>query len=100
MNAGLNDETMGADTMSSTPGRPQDSAAEYREKLLETIVEQDEEVMESYLEGEEPDEAIKRLIRRLCRDFFQSSWFRLQEQGVQTLLDVVVDYRRPSTFRP
>ena len=39
------------------PGRPgQDRAQEYREALIETAVEQDEEAMEAYLEGEEPDE--------------------------------------------
>ena len=30
-------------------------AAEYREKLVETAVEQDDAAMEAYLEGEEPD---------------------------------------------
>ena len=43
-----NDETMGADyDVIDIPDDLKDQAAEYREKLLETIVEQDEEVMES-----------------------------------------------------
>ena len=42
-----------------------DKAAEYREKMIESLVELDEEAMEAYLEGNEPDEAkIKELIRK------------------------------------
>ncbi|KAA5801098.1 elongation factor G [Alkalicaulis satelles] len=73
-----------------------DKAAEYREKLVETVVELDEAVMEAYLEGEEPDIAtLKRLIRQgtiqlafnpvLCGTAFKN-------KGVQPLLDAVVDY--------
>jgi elongation factor G len=73
-----------------------DKAAEYREKLIETAVEQDDDVMEAYLEGEEPDAAtLKKLIRKgtmdrafvpvLCGSAFKN-------KGVQPLLDAVVDY--------
>ena len=73
-----------------------DKAAEYREKLIETVVEQDDDVMEAYLEGEMPDVAtLKRLIRKgtmerafvpvLCGSAFKN-------KGVQPLLDAVVDY--------
>ena len=73
-----------------------DKAAEYREKMIETVVEIDEEAMEAYLEGNEPDEAtIKRLIRKgtcdvefhpvLCGSAFKN-------KGVQPMLDAVVDY--------
>ena len=73
-----------------------DQAAEYREKMIETVVELDEEVMEAYLEGNEPDnETIKRLIRQgtcnvdfhpvLCGSAFKN-------KGVQPMLDAVVDY--------
>ena len=52
-----NDESMGADyDVIDIPEDLVDQANEYREKMLETIVEQDEDVMEKYLEGEEPDE--------------------------------------------
>ena len=92
-----NDESMGADyEIIDIPEDLVDQAAEYREKMLETIVEQDEDVMEAYLEGEEPDEAtIKRLIRKgtIARDFFPvfgGSAFK--NKGVQTLLDAIVDY--------
>ena len=73
-----------------------DKAAEYREKLIETVVEQDDEVMEQYLEGNEPDAAtLKKLIRKgtMARDFVPvlcGSAFK--NKGVQPLLDAVVDY--------
>jgi elongation factor G len=42
-----------------------DKAAEMRAEMIELAVEQDDEVMEKYLEGEEPDEAtLRRLIRK------------------------------------
>jgi len=73
-----------------------DKATEYREKMIETVVELDEEVLEAYLEGGEPDtETIKRLIRKgtcevtfhpvLCGSAFKN-------KGVQPMLDAVVDY--------
>ena len=73
-----------------------DKAAEYREKLIETAVEQDDDVMEAYLEGNEPDAAtLKQLIRKgtMARDFVPvlcGSAFK--NKGVQPLLDAVVDY--------
>lgn len=73
-----------------------DKAAEYREKLIEMVVEQDDAAMESYLEGNEPDEAtIKACIRKgtisgafvpvMCGSAFKN-------KGVQPMLDAVVDY--------
>ncbi len=73
-----------------------DKAAEYREMLIETAVEQDDELMEKYLEGEEPSiEDIKRCIRKGTRDLtffptFCGSAFK--NKGVQLVLDAVVDY--------
>ncbi|PQQ19897.1 elongation factor G chloroplastic [Prunus yedoensis var. nudiflora] len=71
-------------------------AQEYRSQMIETIVELDDEAMEGYLEGVEPDEeTIKKLIRKgtisisfvpvLCGSAFKN-------KGVQPLLDAVVDY--------
>jgi len=71
-------------------------AAEYRVKLLENVVEQDDAVMEAYLEGNEPDvETLKSCIRKgtiaavfvpvLCGSAFKN-------KGVQPLLDAVVDF--------
>ncbi|HEX2794101.1 MAG TPA: elongation factor G, partial [Croceicoccus sp.] len=73
-----------------------DKAAEYRQQLLDTVVEQDDEVMEAYLEGNEPDVAtIKRLIRKgtMARDFVPvTCGSAFKNKGVQPLLDAVVDY--------
>ncbi|KUK85354.1 MAG: Elongation factor G [Desulfofundulus kuznetsovii] len=73
-----------------------DLAAEYREKLIEIIAEQDEELMLKYLEGDELDEEdIKESIRKatisvkmvpvLCGSSFKN-------KGVQQLLDAIVDF--------
>ncbi|MDB5691314.1 MAG: fusA [Alphaproteobacteria bacterium] len=73
-----------------------DATAEARQHMIEMAVEQDDAVMESYLEGNEPDVAtLKRLIRKgtlnfsfvpvLCGSAFKN-------KGVQPMLDAVVDY--------
>ncbi len=73
-----------------------EKAKEYREQLIETVVDIDDAAMEAYLEGEMPDnETIKRLIRKgtcdvafhpvLCGSAFKN-------KGVQPMLDAVVDY--------
>ena len=73
-----------------------EKAAEYREKLIETTVEQDDATMEAYLEGDEPDVAtLKTCIRKgtLAGDFVPilcGSAFK--NKGVQPLLDAVVDF--------
>jgi elongation factor G len=79
------------------PAELADKAAEYREKLVETAVEQDDDAMEAYLEtGEAPDTpTLKGLIRKgtMARDFVPvvcGSAFK--NKGVQPLLDAVVDY--------
>ena len=78
------------------PAELADKAAEYREKLLETAVEQDDDVLEAYLEGNEPDaDTLKKLIRKgtLARAFVPvlcGSAFK--NKGVQPLLDAVVDF--------
>ena len=71
-------------------------AEEYREKLIETIVEMDDSVMEKYLDGEIPsEETVKDLIRKgtisskfvpvLCGSAFKN-------KGVQPMLDAVIDF--------
>lgn len=73
-----------------------DQVEEYREKLIETAVEQDDDIMEAYLEGEEPSiEDIKRCIRKGTRtmDFFPTyCGSAFKNKGVQLILDAVVDY--------
>src|SRR5699024_1244377 len=69
---------------------------EYREKLLETVAETDEELMEKYFGGEELTiDEIKAAIRKLtvnseiypvlCGSAFKN-------KGIQPMLDAVVDY--------
>src|SRR4028118_383726 len=78
------------------PEEMQELAAEYREKLLEAIADQDEELMMMYLEGEEIDiDQIRAAIRKATlanqmAPVFVGSAFK--NKGVQPLLDGVVDY--------
>jgi len=70
---------------------------EYREMLLETALEQDDDLFEAYLEeGTEPSmEDIKRCIRKGTRtmDFFPTyCGSAFKNKGVQNILDAVVDY--------
>jgi elongation factor G len=73
-----------------------EAARQWRDKLLETIAENDEEMMEAYLEGTEPsEEQLVAAIRRatiaggitpvLCGSAFKN-------KGVQPMLDAIVDY--------
>ncbi|MGV7122830.1 MULTISPECIES: elongation factor G [unclassified Sphingopyxis] len=91
------DESLGAEFFyEEIPADLKDKAAEYREKLVELAVEQDDAAMEAYLEGTLPDVAtLKALLRKgtlaqafvpvLCGSSFKN-------KGVQALLDAVVDY--------
>ena len=91
------DEALGAEFFyEDIPADLADKAAEYRTNLIEMAVEQDDDAMEAYLEGNEPDVAtLKRLIRKgtLAQAFVPvccGSAFK--NKGVQPLLDAVVDY--------
>ena len=78
------------------PSDMADKAAEWREKLIETAVEQDDVAMESYLNGEEPSlEVLKQCIRKGTRElaFFPTyCGSSFKNKGVQLILDAVVDY--------
>jgi elongation factor G len=91
------DESLGAKfEFKDIPDDLKDAAAAARMELIEMAVEQDDAIMEAYLEGNEPDVAtLKKLIRKgtlnfsfvpvLCGSAFKN-------KGVQPLLDAVVDY--------
>jgi elongation factor G len=91
------EESLGAKFVyEEIPADMADAAAAARSELIEIAVEQDDDVMEAYLEGTEPDVAtLKKLIRKgtlnfsfvpvLCGSAFKN-------KGVQPLLDAVVDY--------
>ncbi|NND20446.1 MAG: GTP-binding protein, partial [Silicimonas sp.] len=74
----------------------QATAEEWRSTLIEAAVEQDDDAMEAYLEGDEPDEAtLRKLIRKgtLNLSFVPvlgGSAFK--NKGVQPLLNAVVDF--------
>jgi len=91
------DENLGAEFVEEDiPADLADQAAEYREKLIELAVEQDDDALEAYLEGNEPDEAtLKNCIRKgtislTAVPVLLGSAFK--NKGVQPLLDAVVDY--------
>jgi elongation factor G len=91
------DENLGADFEEvDIPDDLADMAAEYREKMVETAVEQDDDAMEAYLEGTEPsEETLRACVRKgaIAADFvpvFLGSAFK--NKGVQPLLDAVVNY--------
>lgn len=71
-------------------------AEEWHEKLVELAVEQDEDVLMEYLEGEMPSpETLKRLIRKATLNLdvvpvLTGTAFK--NKGVQPLLDAVIDY--------
>ena len=92
-------------SIKEVPADMKDKVEEYRAKLIETAVEQDDAVMEKYLEGEEPDLAtIKRCIRKGTIDlaFFPTyCGSSFKNKGVQNVLDAVVDYLpSPTEVKP
>tara|TARA_B100000749_G_scaffold97834_1_gene74563 strand:- start:233 stop:2263 length:2031 start_codon:yes stop_codon:yes gene_type:complete len=100
-----NDETLGAEfVIEDIPSSELARAEKMRENLLEAIVEQDEKVLEAYLDGREPDiSAIRHCIRKgtLLGDFvpvLNGSAFK--NKGIQPLLDAVVHYLPAPTDIP
>ena len=83
-------------TVGDVPADMVDKVEEYREQLIETAVEQDDEAFEAYLEGEEPSiETVKACIRKGTRDlvFFPTlCGSAFKNKGVQLVLNAVVDY--------
>jgi elongation factor G len=92
-------------TIEDVPADMVDDVELYREKLIELAVEQDDDLMEKYLEGEELSiEDIKRCVRKGTRDlaFFPTyCGSSFKNKGVQLVLDAVVDYLpNPTEVKP
>ena len=83
-------------TVEDIPADLVDDAAAYREQLIETALEADDDLMEKYLEGEEVSlEGIKSCIRKGTRElmFFPTyCGSAFKNKGIQLILDAVVDY--------
>ena len=91
------DENLGADfELIEIPEDLKDNANKYRKELIETAVEQDEKLMEDYLNGKEISEInLIKCIRSGCLKFdfvpiLTGSAFK--NKGVQPLLDAIVNY--------
>jgi elongation factor G len=91
------DETLGAEYVAGDiPAELKAKAAEYRAKLIETVVEMDDAALEKYLGGEEPDE--KTLTACIRKGTVTSKFYPVlcgaafKNKGVQPLLDAVVDF--------
>ena len=81
-----------------------DDVEKYRAELIETAVEQDDELMMEYLDGNEPSiEDIKKCVRKgtIALDFFPTyCGSAFKNKGVQVLLDAIVDYLPSPTEVP
>jgi len=82
--------------ITDVPADMTDQVEEWREKLIETAVEQDDELLEQYLEGNEPSiEDLKRCIRKgtIALDFFPTyCGSAFKNKGIQNVLNAVVEY--------
>jgi elongation factor G len=78
------------------PADHADAAREWRDKLLETVAENDDDMMELYLEGVEPSE--EQLVAAIRRGTLSSAitpvlcGTAFKNKGVQPMLDAVVEY--------
>ena len=83
-------------SIQEVPADMVDDVEMYREQLIETAVEMDDDLMMAYMEGEEPAiDDIKRCIRLGTRDlaFFPTyCGSAFKNKGMQLVLDAVVDY--------
>ncbi|MFC5386579.1 elongation factor G [Aquamicrobium segne] len=91
------DEALGAQwDVVDIPADLQAKAEEYREKLIETAVEMDDDAMNAYLEGNIPSvDELRALVRKGTIDVKFHPVFcgtAFKNKGVQPLLDAVIDY--------
>jgi elongation factor G len=88
---------MGEDVVEGeVPEQFKEEALKYRAELVERIVTNDDEAMNAYLEGNEPDlETLKKILRKavIANEIFPVyTGSALKNKGVQLVLDAVVDY--------
>jgi len=91
------DETMGAKySVEEIPADLMKKAEAFRMQLIETVAENDDEMLHKFLEGETPTvEELKKALRKATIDmhvFPVLCGTAFKNKGVQTLLDAVVDY--------
>src|SRR5210317_357687 len=91
--------------ITDVPEDMKDTVEEWREKLIETAVEQDDDLLEQYLEANEPSiEDIKRCIRKgtIALDFFPTyCGSAFKNKGIQNVLNAVVDFLpNPTEVKP
>ncbi len=91
--------------LEDVPADMADKVEQYREELIEAAVEQDDDLMEAYLEGEEPSiDDIKRCIRKatINLDMFPTlCGSAFKNKGIQLVLNAVVDYLpSPTEVKP
>ncbi|AFY58641.1 translation elongation factor EF-G [Rivularia sp. PCC 7116] len=91
--------------LKDVPEDMKDDVETWREQLVEMAVEQDDALMEKYLEGEEVSiDDLKRCIRQGTRElaFFPTyCGSSFKNKGVQLVLDAVVDYLpNPKEVKP
>ena len=83
-------------TVTDIPADMADDVAMYREQLIETAIEQDDDLLMAYMEGEMPTiEQVKACIRKGTRElaFFPTyCGSAFKNKGMQLVLDAVVDY--------
>src|SRR5690606_7818920 len=91
-----NEELGAAWDVAEIPDDLKTKAEEYREKMIEAVVEMDDDAMNNYLEGHLPsNDQIRALLRKgtiavKCHPVFCGTAFK--NKGVQPLLDAVVDF--------
>lgn len=82
--------------LEDVPADMADKVEQYREEMVEMALEHDDDAMEKYLEGEEPDiDTLKKCIRTgtIALDFFPTyCGSAFKNKGIQPVLDAVVDF--------
>jgi elongation factor G len=91
--------------ITDVPEDMQDAVEEWREKLVETAVEQDDDLLEQYLEGDEPSiDDLKRCIRKgtIALEVFPTyCGAAFKNKGIQNVLNAVVDFLpNPTEVKP